>query len=130
MQALGRADFPRKTPEGRGSTLRAGRWLSGTQTSSANLHPERCLPCRAHGLSPKSHSLRPPATGPPQLSPGPGDGSVSSAEPCTLHREPGVGWAYFTFLTLLKERVELGNAAFSLWSIPLLEAINLQAYDL
>lgn len=40
-------------------------------------------------------------------------------------------WAgLVAFPTLLEESVELGNAASSRWSIPLLEAINLQAYDL
>lgn len=42
----------------------------------------------------------------------------------------GAGGARVTFSTLLKEGVERGNTAFSPWSVLLLEAINLQAYDL
>jgi hypothetical protein len=49
---------------------------------------------------------------------------------CCPWRLPSVGWAYFTFSTLLKEWVLLRKAAFSPGSVPPLEAINLQAYDL
>lgn len=52
---------------------------------------------------------------------------------CTLHKIQ-IGWlcmhAYFTFSTLLKKWIECWKGCFAVWSIQILGAINLEAYDL
>lgn len=52
---------------------------------------------------------------------------------CTLHKIQ-IRWlcmhAYFTFSTLLKKWIECWKGCFAVWSIQILGAINLKAYDL